>query len=152
MKKCLVLLCVVFLALSSVRAYPHCQVPCGIYDDEMRIEMLKEDIFTVEKSMKTINTLSSEGEKDFNQIVRWVENKDKHADKISDTVTYYFMAQRVKPVDSDDKKASGLYMEKLKALHEILVYAMKAKQTTDLVYVDKMNDTVESFEALYFKE
>jgi len=114
--------------------------------------MLKEDIFTVEKSMKTINTLSSEGEKDFNQIVRWVENKDKHADKISDTVTYYFMAQRVKPVDSDDKKASGLYMEKLKALHEILVYAMKAKQTTDLVYVDKMNDTVESFEALYFKE
>ena len=30
-------------------------------------------------------------------MVRWVVNKEVHADELSDIVTYYFMAQRIKP-------------------------------------------------------
>ena len=41
-----------FLMSFSIEAFPHCQVPCGIYGDEMRFEMMDEDIDTIEKSMK----------------------------------------------------------------------------------------------------
>lgn len=34
--------------------YSHCQVPCGIYDDPVRFDMIAENITTIEKSMKQI--------------------------------------------------------------------------------------------------
>ncbi len=74
-------------------AYSHCQIPCGIYDDEARFNMIAEHITTVEKSMKLIETLSAQQKPNMNQVVRWVNNKDKHADEISHLVYYYFMAQ-----------------------------------------------------------
>ena len=83
---------VVFASL----AWSHCQVPCGIYGDKGRFEMLAEHIATVEKSMQQITELSAQAKPDMNQIVRWVNNKDDHADEIAHIVTYYFMAQRVK--------------------------------------------------------
>ena len=74
--------------------------------------------------------------------MRWVNNKDHHADKIADTVTYYFMAQRIKPTREDAKK--------LTLLHRLLYYSMKAKQTTDLSYVEKMRSVLEDFRNAYF--
>ncbi|MDY6953871.1 MAG: superoxide dismutase [Ni], partial [Thermodesulfobacteriota bacterium] len=35
-------------------ASAHCEIPCGIYDDQMRIDMIAEHITTIEKSMKQI--------------------------------------------------------------------------------------------------
>jgi nickel superoxide dismutase len=31
-----------------------CEIPCGIYDDEMRINMIAEHITTIEKSVKKL--------------------------------------------------------------------------------------------------
>ncbi len=37
---------------SHVTASPfHCQVPCGIYGDKMRVDMMMEDLATIEKAM-----------------------------------------------------------------------------------------------------
>ena len=36
----------------------HCQVPCGIYDDALRIIQIKEDFQTIDKSISKINVLS----------------------------------------------------------------------------------------------
>ena len=41
-------------------AYSHCQIPCGIYGDEARFNMITEHITTVEKSMKLIESLSGQ--------------------------------------------------------------------------------------------
>lgn len=131
------------------RLSAHCQVPCGIYDDPARFAVLAEHITTIEKSMKEIQALSKEGEKNWNQLVRWIMNKDEHADELSHVVTYYFMAQRVKPADPADAKAYEKYVRELTALHGMVVYAMKAKQTVDLGYVEKLRDLLQRFQASY---
>ena len=131
-------------------AFPHCEIPCGIYGDETRFTMIEEDITTVEKSMKLIVELSKAGEKNYNQIVRWIDNKEKHANLIQETVSQYFMTQRIKPADVTNQAEYKKYMEQLTLLHEMLIYAMKAKQTTDLANVEKLRALVSSFKTSCF--
>lgn len=129
-----------FTLTSALQIQAHCQIPCGIYDDPMRIDLMKEHMTTIEKSMNKIQEAENQ-----NQVVRWVLNKEKHADALSEIVTYYFMAQRIKPGCED-------YAVKLSQLHEILVYSMKAKQTTDLANVEKLNELIHQFEHSYLGE
>ena len=130
-------------------AYSHCQIPCGIYDDEARFASIAEHITTIEKSMKEIETLSAQGKPNMNQIVRWVNNKDQHADELSEIVTYYFMAQRVKLPAEGDAKAQTDYIKKLTLLHRMLVHAMQSKQTTDLANVEKLRSLLDEFHKAY---
>ncbi|MHC4759430.1 MAG: superoxide dismutase [Ni] [Planctomycetota bacterium] len=130
-------------------AYSHCQIPCGIYGDQGRFDMLSEHIITIEKSMNTINELSKQDNPDMNQIVRWVQNKDKHADELTDIVTYYFLAQRVKPPQTNEGKEYEAYVKKLTSLHQMMVHSMKAKQTTDLQHVEKLRTLLSQFHEVY---
>jgi len=134
-----------FIFILSVQAFAHCEIPCGIYDDEMRIKIINEHIVTVEKSMDQIIKLEKEEHHNSNQLVRWIMNKEHHAGEIQEIVTQYFMTQRIK---LDTKN----YEKKLGLLHQMLIYSMKCKQTTDLANVTKLKDLVNDFEALYFKE
>ncbi len=139
-------------ALVSSSAFSHCEIPCGIYGDKMRVDMLNEHITTIEKSMNMIMKLSAEKELNCNQIVRWVSNKDSHAVGIQDIVYQYFMTQRVKPVSETNLKGYTKYLKKLAILHQILFNAMKTKQTTDLSYVEKLRLLVQEFSSLYFEK
>jgi len=139
----------VFAAL-SVNANPHCEVPCGIYEDSLRISIIKEHIVTIEKAMNQINELSSEPATNINQLVRWVNNKESHAVEIQEIVAQYFLHQRVKIADAKDLMAVQKYQAQLSSLHEVMVYAMKSKQTTDLQFIEKMRAAVEKFEKAYF--
>ena len=47
------------MAMVPASVQAHCQIPCGIYGDEMRFQMLEEHITTIEKSMKLIGELSA---------------------------------------------------------------------------------------------
>jgi nickel superoxide dismutase len=136
------------LALSSV-AFAHCQVPCGIYDDETRLDMLRENITTIERAMKMIPDLSDDAELNHNQIVRWIEAKNHHADDIAHIVSWYFLQQRVKPVDAGDETAYKAYVHKLTLLHGMLVQSMKAKQTTDLTHVEELKTLLDDFTKAY---
>jgi len=139
------------IAVLTSMVYSHCQIPCGIYDDPARFNMIAENITTIEKSMQQISQLSKEDKPDMNQIIRWVNNKEKHADDLSHIVTYYFMAQRVKPVDKSDSKNYEEYIKKLTLLHEMLVHSMNSKQTIDLTNVEKLRNLLAEFRAVYFK-
>ena len=138
----LITFCIIFIF--SANTFSHCEIPCGIYDDEMRIEMINEHIGTIEKSMNQIIQLQKEGLQNSNQLVRWIMNKEDHANEIQEIVSQYFMTQRIKPEMKD-------YGKKLGLLHEILIYAMKSKQTTDLSHTEKMKDLVKEFQGLYFE-
>jgi nickel superoxide dismutase len=131
-------------------AYSHCQIPCGIYGDAERLKELGEHITTIEKSLNQIKLLSAERNPNMNQVVRWVNNKDHHADELSEIVTYYFMAQRVKLPAAGDAKAQKDYLQKLTLLHQMLFYSMKAKQTTDLENVEKLEQSLKEFHDVYF--
>ena len=136
------------LGLAPV-AFAHCQVPCGIYDDQARLDALEENIMTIERAMKMIEDLSDDADLDYNQIVRWVEAKNDHADDIAHIVSWYFLQQRVKPVEETDEARYGAYVHKLTLLHGMLIHAMKAKQTTDLTHVVVMKTLLEEFGKAY---
>ena len=80
MKKYLILLT---LLLNIGLLYPHCQVPCGIYDDAVRIVTIKEDFATISKAMVEIKTLSAKNDpQSLNQLNRWIVTKEEHATNI----------------------------------------------------------------------
>jgi nickel superoxide dismutase len=130
-------------------ASAHCEIPCGIYEDSLRIASIKEDIRTIEKSMNKINELSKADKINYNQLVRWINNKEKHAEKIQQIAWQYFLTQRIKLKDRTPAEQSKYYKQ-LEALHKITVFAMKCKQTTDLTYTQKLLESVDEFVELYF--
>ena len=64
----LTLLIFSLLALTSP-VLAHCEVPCGIYDDQARTNAIAEHITTIEKAMKQITELGSQSPVNYNQIV-----------------------------------------------------------------------------------
>jgi nickel superoxide dismutase len=120
----------------------HCEIPCGIYDDKLRVKLIAEHATTIEKSMTQIVTLSKEPSNS-NQLVRWISNKEDHATKIQHIVSQYFMTQRIKPKHEK-------YTKKLTLLHKMLLAAMKCKQTTDVAHVEELRKLLKRFEKLYF--
>ena len=126
------------LALAST-AGAHCQVPCGIFDDNNVIGKMHTDWVTIEKASTSIDELSKDASANAHQLTRWVNNKESHAQSIQETVLNYFLAQRLK---SDDPK----YDEKLKLCHEVIVAAMKCKQSTDAENVKKLHDLLHKFQ------
>jgi nickel superoxide dismutase len=130
----------------------HCQIPCGIYDDELRVQLMEEHVTTIEKSMRQIVELGSAEAHNPNQLVRWVVNKEQHAQELQDIVTAYFMAQRIKVPDAMEGDAWTEYVTRLTLLHRIQVEAMKAKQTTDLAHVEALRGLIAKFRTAYFGE
>lgn len=126
------------MLISGVAMFAHCQVPCGIYDDGMRLDAVQEDIVTIEKSINEIVRIQNEKTLDYNQLVRWINTKDKHAGNIQTTITEYFMTQRVKPVADKNSPEYAVYVKKITILHEIIIAAMKCKQSLSLQNVSKL--------------
>jgi len=137
-----ILLIILAITVSSPYVLAHCEIPCGIYDDEMRIALISEHIDTIEKSIKEIMSLENQQDKNYNQIIRWVFNKENHANEIQHIVSQYFLTQRIK---FDSKN----YIEKITLLHKLLVYAMKCKQTTDLSNINQMRSILKDFKKIY---
>ena len=133
------------ICMLPIKSFSHCEIPCGIYDDEMRIEMIYEHIATIEKSMNQIKELEKEGNQNYNQLVRWIVNKENHASELQEIVSQYFMTQRIKPDTKDYEKKLGL-------LHQMLLYSMKCKQTTDLTHAETLKGLVKEFQGLYFEK
>jgi nickel superoxide dismutase len=138
------------LTLSASSVFAHCEIPCGIYGDEMRFYTIEEHITTIEKSMKMIAELSQEGEKNYHQLVRWINNKEEHAKKIQEIIYQYFLTQRIKSVDPEKTEEYAKYVKQVTLLHQMLVSAMKAKQTTDLAHTEKLRALLLDFELAYF--
>jgi len=55
----------------------------------------------------------------------------------------------VKLPPEGDVEAYHEYVRKLASLHEMLVYAMKTKQTTDLADVEKLRSSLRKFQDAY---
>ena len=96
--------------------------------------------------MGEINTLSAKNDpQSINQLNRWIMTKEEHANNIQKVVSDYFLTQRVKSKNKN-------YDKHLKFLHEILVSAMKCKQTVDSKNVDNALKSLDSFVNVYFDD
>jgi len=141
----------VFTALTLVgtgvvpqqQAYAHCQLPCGIYDDHARVQSMLEDAATVAKAVILINELAGKTDpQSQNQIVRWVMNKEKHAQYVIDIISDYFLTQRVKPDQAD-------YSDRLIKHHAVILAAMKAKQNADSEHAEALKASIEVLAPYY---
>lgn len=127
---------------------PHCQVPCGIYTDQLRFEMMLEDTKTIAKSIDQINEFAAgvgEGPMSgtaINQVSRWVATKEDHATKIQDVMAAYFFAQRIKSDHAD-------YTGQLASAHRVIVAAMKCKQAADPATAEALKASILEFYKAY---
>ena len=108
------------ILIFSTQLYAHCQVPCGVYDDAMRIKMIEEHTFTILKSMNYIKSNQDDLQQQ-NQVTRWIITKDQHAQDIQNIISEYFLTQRIKLKD-DSKDSKDLYHAQLAVLHSCLLY------------------------------
>jgi len=153
MKQVFSITAILLLTISiNYKALAHCEVPCGIFHDELRIELIKEHIQTIEKAMNQISELQSQDDEDYNQIIRWVNTKEHHANLIQEIASQYFLHQRVKFTDPADEEKYKKYIAQLTSLHQLVVYAMKSKQGLDLANIEKMEQALAAFEEAYFGE
>ena len=131
------------ITLIPTLANAHCQVPCGIYDDHLRVEDMQEDVITLEKAVQQIDKLAGKSDaQSINQIIRWVNNKESHAQEIIETISNYFLTQRVKTSQKD-------YGERLAKHHAVIIAAMKVKQNTEAKHVKELKTAVNALETYY---
>ena len=145
MKKPLVTLLFTLISIIALPqlSHAHCQIPCGIYDDHARVKSMLEDAATAEKSIKLISELSAKtNAQSLNQRIRWVMNKEKHAQNIIASISDYFLTQRVKSKQKD-------YTERLVKHHTVIVAAMKVKQNAEMSYVKDLKKSIEALLPYY---
>lgn len=128
------------------QAQTHCQVPCGIYDDNARVVAMMEDVTTVRKAVTMLNELAAKTDvQSRQQFTRWVMNKETHSQRIISAIADYFLTQRVKPDQKD-------YVERLKKHHTVIVAAMKVKQNATMEPVDALEKCVKALLEYYPKK
>ena len=143
----LIVISVIMLSTGIVRS--HCQVPCGIYDDDARFALIAENIKTMEKCNHSIRLLSKQNPLDMNQIVRWIETKETHADSNIEILSAYFLAQRVKPVGTQDSDDYHAYTARLIQAHQLIIFSAKTKQSTDKASTEVLNAVLAKFKESY---
>ena len=137
---------ILYFSLTNV-LFPHCQIPCGIYNDSLRIIQIKEHFKTINKAMIKIGNLSQETDPlSMNQLNRWTTIKEEHANKTQRIVADYFLTQRVKA--SNEEK----YLDQIIYLQKLLVTTMKCKQTVDTNNVYIGQQLITQFVKVYFDE
>mmetsp|Transcript_18555 Transcript_18555/g.27655 ORF Transcript_18555/g.27655 Transcript_18555/m.27655 type:complete len:158 (-) Transcript_18555:1516-1989(-) len=130
---------VVFILCCLSIVWGHCQQPCGIYDDDRRVELLKTSVATIRKSVdEFVGHFGWESAIEANQAIRWILQKEKHADLIINELSEYWLLQRIK--DTSDN-----YGEQLKVTHQLMVQSMKVKQTATSESVVLLENRLSSF-------
>lgn len=132
---------------SNIQA--HCQVPCGIFTDQLRFEAMLEDQTTIAKANAELEKYVSElsgtvTALSLNQAARWITTKEDHCAHIQETIASYFMAQRIKT--GDDEAA---YLKKLTAAHAVMQAAMKAKQDPSAEVAENLKTAILDFYRAY---
>ncbi|MEC7840079.1 MAG: superoxide dismutase [Ni] [Chlamydiota bacterium] len=133
------------LLLTSGGLNAHCQMPCGIYHDDMVIDQIDQYAETMYKAVSELNSNLFNSPKDKNQFVRWVLEKEKESDVATKLITEYFLQQKVKP-DEDGTE------NKVLALHKVLFLIVKIKQNTEKKYVLEFMNEWKKFKEMYFPE
>ena len=131
----------------------HCQVPCGIYDDAVRIIQIREHVTTIEKAMNQIDQLTNDesSAQNMNQLIRWINTKEEHATFIQSIIADYFLAQRIKH-KKNNEPGRQQYVDQTLLLQQIIVAAMKSKQSIDKSGPESVSILLNQFVELYFNE
>lgn len=132
-----------FLYAGSIGA--HCQMPCGIYHDDMVYDQIDQYVETMYKAISILKEDRNATPHDKNEFVRWVMQKEKASDEMAQLFTVYFLQQKIKPGESDTEK-------RLTSAHKLLFFLVAIKQNTDLKFVEDFGDEWEKFKLMFHVE
>lgn len=137
----------IFLATTSVHSlHAHCQMPCGIYHDDMVYDQIDQYAETMYKCCSELNSdHATDSIKDRQQFVRWIMEKEKASDEVSILITTYFLQQKIKPGEEDTTK-------RLILAHNLLFLIVQIKQNCDVKFTHEFMETWEQFKHMFHRK
>lgn len=123
----------------------HCQMPCGIYHDQMVYDQVDEFYETMYKCCKAMGNNKFETGEERNCYIRWVMTKDRMCDETAHILTTFFLQQKIKP--GEDETADLVI-----CLHKCLFLIVAIKQNVDVKIVEQFGKEWENFKKLFHPE
>lgn len=133
------------LIIKGAGLQAHCQMPCGIYHDDMVYDQIDQFVETAYKGIAIMNQNKGVTPKDKNEFIRWVIQKEKCCDETADLITTYFLQQKIKPDEPETIK-------RLTLAHKLLFGIVAIKQNSDLDFVRSFNNDWEQFKLMFHRE
>jgi nickel superoxide dismutase len=143
--KRIALLATTLMLLSQSNLSAHCQMPCGIYHDDMVYDQIDQFVETVYKGISVLNESKFATVKDRNEFARWVAEKESSCCETANLITVYFLQQKIKPGEDDTVK-------RLTSAHKLLFLLVAIKQNPDLEYVKQFNEEWEKFKLMFHRQ
>lgn len=133
------------LVLSGSSLSAHCQMPCGIYHDDMVYDQIDQYSETMYKGIAVMNDSKFANPKERNEFARWTLQKENASDETASLLTKYFLQQKIKPGEPDTPK-------RLESLHKLLFLLVAIKQNVDLSFVNEFTEEWERFKLMFHRE
>ncbi|MBS4169038.1 superoxide dismutase [Ni] [Parachlamydia sp. AcF125] len=145
MKKKLLVSGVFALLTWGTSLYSHCQMPCGVYHDNMIYDQIDQYVETMAKGITVLTDNKFTTLHDKNEFMRWVMTKEMESNKVAELVTTYFLQQKIKPDEEDSAK-------KAEMAHRLLFLLVGIKQNIDMKMVKNFQEQWEKFKLLFHVE
>lgn len=123
----------------------HCQMPCGIYHDDMVFDQIDQYVETLVKGITVLDGNKFNSLQERNEGVRWIMQKEKSSDAVAELITCFFLQQKIKPGESDTVK-------RLVSAHKLLFLLVQIKQTVDLQIANDFYEEWEQFKLMFHIE
>ncbi|MBA3815692.1 MAG: hypothetical protein H0X29_04070 [Parachlamydiaceae bacterium] len=123
----------------------HCQMPCGIYHDDMVFDQIDQYIETMYKCVSILKENKSSSARDKNEFIRWILQKENASNDVSSTLTTFFLQQKIKPGEDDTNK-------RIISAHKLLFLLVAIKQNVDVKFVEEFADEWEKFKLMFHVE
>ena len=139
----IVLCCIACLLANDLSG--HCQMPCGVYHDEIVYDQLDQYVETMHKAISELLVLKFETPAEKNYYIRWVMSKERQTNDAANTILHYFLQQKIKPGDEDTAA-------KLVSAHKLLFLLVSIKQTVDLKVLYEFMEEWNKFKLMFHRE
>ncbi len=120
----------------------HCQMPCGIYHDDMVFDQVDQYVETMYKACSILNNNKFASVHDHLEFTRWVINTEEMSNDTAELFLKYFLQQKIKPGESDTP-------QKLNSIHKLLFLIVQIKQNCDQKIVLQFGEEWENFKDIF---
>uniref|UniRef100_UPI00140E9480 superoxide dismutase [Ni] n=1 Tax=Neochlamydia sp. AcF84 TaxID=2315858 RepID=UPI00140E9480 len=142
MKKTILVQGIIALLCHTGTLMAHCQMPCGVYHDELVFNQIDQYIETMYKGITELNNSKFSTPFERNNFIRWVKLKDSASDEIANLITAYFLQQKIKPAEADTPK-------RLISAHKMLFELTAIKQNVNIKMIETFADEWENFKQMF---
>lgn len=129
----------------AIHLHSHCQMPCGIYHDDMVFDQIDQYVETMVKGLSILINSKFSTVQEHNEFVRWVMLKEKDSNETANMITTYFLQQKIKPGEDDTAK-------RLASAHKLLFLLVKIKQTAEYSVINDFYEEWERFKLMFHIE